>query len=240
MNTEAKMAESTRRKSVDLANPPVTTKAARARSKPKVDPKGAAVRKLNKAELTRGRIVDAAAYVFRHKGYALTRLSDIAKRARTQTGSIYYHFESREAIVAEVLRVANARTQDRVLDAINALPANADVRERIKAAIHGHLEVVLAGDEYIAAHMRIFDQLPDKLRENFLRVLDENSELWRSLLKEARESGLVRDDINLSIVRLLLIGMMNWSVEWYRQGPLSPEQIADQVTILFFDGIRPR
>ncbi|HWK64569.1 TetR/AcrR family transcriptional regulator [Pseudorhodoplanes sp.] len=198
------------------------------------------MRKLRKAEVTRSRIVDAAAHVFCRKGYALTRLSDIAKRARTQTGSIYYHFESREAIVAEVLRVANQRTQDRVIDAINALQPDADVRDRITAAIHGHLEVVLAGDEYIAAHMRIFDQLPARLRERFLRVLDENAQLWRALLNEAREEGLVRDDVDLSVIRLLLIGMMNWSVEWYRQGRLTPSQIADQVTILLFEGIRRR
>src|SRR5690606_29997580 len=103
---------------------------------------------------------------------------------------------------------------------------------RITAAIHGHLAVVLSGDDYTSAHMRIFDQIPNSLREHFLQVLDENSQLWRSLLQEARAKGLVRDDLDLSVVRLLLLGMMNWSVEWYREGRLTPEQIADQVTIL--------
>jgi AcrR family transcriptional regulator len=193
--------------------------------------------KLTKAEITRGRILDAAAYVFRQKGYALTRLTDIAKRARTQTGSIYYHFESREAIVAEVLRIANERTKNEVTKAIAALPPDADVHDRITAAIHGHLAIVLSGDDYTSAHMRIFDQLPNKLREHFLRVLDESAELWRSLLLEAKSKGLVRDDLDLSVTRLLLIGMMNWSIEWYREGRLSPAQIADHIAILLFEGI---
>ncbi|MHA6642762.1 TetR/AcrR family transcriptional regulator [Mesorhizobium sp. A623] len=193
-----------------------------------------------KAEITRARILDAAAYVFRHKGYALTRLTDIAKRARTQTGSIYYHFESREAIVAEVLRIANERTQNQVIHAIEALPPDADVHDRIAAAIHGHLAVVLSGDDYTSAHMRIFDQIPTSLREHFLQVLDESSQFWRSLLQEARAKGQIRDDVDLSVIRLLLIGMMNWSVEWYREGRLEPAQIADQVTILLFEGIRKK
>lgn len=194
-------------------------------------------RKPKKAQVTRGRILDAAAYVFRHKGYALARVTDIAKRARTQAGSIYYHFESREAIVAEVLRIANERTQNEVIKAIKELPAGADVHDRIAAAIRGHLAIVLSRDDYTSAHMRIFDQLPHKLREHFLKVLDESSELWRSLLKEAKTKGQIREDVDLSVVRLLLIGMMNWSVEWYREGRLSSAEIAEQVTILLFEGI---
>jgi len=193
--------------------------------------------KPTKAEVTRGRILDAAALVFRQKGYALTRLSDIAKRAKTQTGSIYYHFESREAIVAEVLRIANERTQNHVSDAIASLPADASVHDRIVAAIHGHLKIVLSGDQYTSAHIRIFDQIPDKLRQHFLKVLDESGQIWRLLLEEFKAEGHVRDDIDLSVVRLLLIGMMNWSVEWYRAGRLTPDQIADQVALMFFEGI---
>lgn len=30
--------------------------------------------------------------------------------------------------------------------------------------------------------------------------------------------------------------MMNWSIEWYRPGRMSPAEVADQVALLFFDG----
>jgi AcrR family transcriptional regulator len=53
---------------------------------------------------TRRRILDAAAEVFSEQGYG-ARLSDIAERAGMKTGSLYYHFDSREDLVAEVLRL---------------------------------------------------------------------------------------------------------------------------------------
>lgn len=192
---------------------------------------------VKKSDATRQRILDAAAYVFQKKGYALARLSDIAKRAKTQTGSIYYYFASREAIVAEVLRVANERTAAFVNGHIAALPAGAPVRDRIEAAIHGHFAIVLSGDHYASAHMRIFDQTPKKVREHFLRVLDENAEVWRDLFAEARDAGVIRTDVDLSVMRLLLLGMMNWSIEWYKPGKLTVEQIARQATILFLEGV---
>ncbi|WP_137388599.1 TetR/AcrR family transcriptional regulator [Rhodoligotrophos defluvii] len=191
-----------------------------------------------KSEVTRARILDAAAHVFRQKGYALTRLSDIAKRARTRTSSIYYYFESREAIVAEVLRIANEQTAQFVRDAIAELPPGASVREKITAAIRGHFAIVLSGNPYTWAHMRIFDQIPPKMREHFLRVLDEYAEVWRELFAEAKAAGEIRDDLDLSVVRLLMLGMMNWSIEWYRpNGRLTPDQLAEQAALLLFEGM---
>jgi TetR/AcrR family transcriptional regulator, cholesterol catabolism regulator len=205
------------------------------RRRPKRSP--SARKQPKKSEVTRTRILDAAAHVFYNKGYALTRLSDIAKRARTQTGSIYYYFESREAIVAEVLRIANERTAQHVLGAIAGLPPGATIRDKIVAAVHGHCSIVLSGDPYTAAHMRIFDQIPVRLRDYFLRVLDERAAVWRKLFADAEAAGEIRDGLDLSVVRLLVLGMINWSIEWYKPGGLSPDEIAETAATLLFDGI---
>lgn len=195
---------------------------------------------LKKSDATRQRILDAAAYVFQSKGYALTRLTDIAKRAKTQVGSIYYYFPSREAIVDEVLRIANERTESFVLGRIAELPADACVEAKIEAAIHGHFAIVLSGDHYASAHMRIFDQTPKRVREHYLRVLDKNAQVWRDLFAEARTEGVLREDVDLSVMRLLLLGMMNWSIEWYKPGRLPVEEIANQAATLFLDGVKKR
>lgn len=190
-----------------------------------------------KSELTRARLLDAAAYIFQDKGYALTRLTDIAKRARAQTSSIYYYFESREAIVAEVLRIANERTLQRVNDFLAELPPDASVQDKITAAIRGHYDIVLSQDPYTMAHMRIFDQVPEKIKQQFLGVLDETTQIWRQLLKEGQLTGVIREDLDLSVTRQLLLGMMNWSIEWFRPGRLSVDDIARHTAAMLFTGI---
>lgn len=189
-----------------------------------------------KSEITRAAILDAAAYVLRTKGYALARLGDIAKRARTQPSSIYYYFESREAIVAEVLRIANERTNAAVLEALAAVPAEASARDKITAVMTGHLTLVLSGDPYTSAHIRIFAQLPPKLRKHFIKVMDENSDVWRGLFEAARRENVIRPDFNLSVLRLQVLGMLNWSIEWYMPGGMTPQEIARQAATLLFDG----
>ena len=183
------------------------------------------------------RLLNAAAYIFQAKGYALTRLTDIAKRARAQPSSIYYYFDSREAIVTEVLRIANERTLQRVTDFLSELPANATVQMKVTAAIRGHYDIVLSQDPYAMAHMRIFDQVPPKIRTQFLDVLNETTEIWRQLLNEGQATGVIRADIDLSVTRLLLLGMMNWSIEWFKPGRLTVDQIAHQTAALLFTGI---
>ena len=47
--------------------------------------------------------VDAAAVEFARSGYSGTTLADVAGRAGLQTGSLYYHFDSKESMVEELI-----------------------------------------------------------------------------------------------------------------------------------------
>jgi AcrR family transcriptional regulator len=77
-----------------------------------------------KSARTRRRILDAAAEVFSEQGYG-ARLSDIADRAAMKTGSLYYHFDSREDLVAEVLALGIDGSWDQVASAL--------VRSRVRS-----------------------------------------------------------------------------------------------------------
>jgi AcrR family transcriptional regulator len=49
-------------------------------------------------DATRGRIVDAAVELFAARGYGDVAVSDVAAKAGTAKGSVYRHFESKEAL----------------------------------------------------------------------------------------------------------------------------------------------
>ncbi|QHC32532.1 TetR/AcrR family transcriptional regulator [Streptomyces sp. HF10] len=56
-----------------------------------------------RAELTRERILDAAAQVFAEHGYAAGTTNRIAEHARLSIGSLYQYFPNKDAILAELL-----------------------------------------------------------------------------------------------------------------------------------------
>jgi AcrR family transcriptional regulator len=56
-----------------------------------------------RAELTRQRILAAAAHVFAEHGYAAGTTNRIAERARTSIGSLYQYYPNKDAILVELL-----------------------------------------------------------------------------------------------------------------------------------------
>lgn len=197
-----------------------------------VSPRGAA---------TTARILDAAAKVFRARGYAGTRLVDVATEADMQTGSLYYHFDSREDLVAALLLVAWERTDDVVRSAVAELPPDAAAIDRLATVIAGHLLAALALGDYTSALIQIAGQVPDEVRARSASRQQAYADLWRRLLADAVAAGEIRDDLDTRIVHRMVIGSLNWTVEWYDPaGRLAPDQLAEQVVSIVFEGVVPR
>jgi AcrR family transcriptional regulator len=194
--------------------------------------------KPTKSELTRQRILDAAAKVFRSQGYSGARLSDIAALAGIQTGSMYYHFGSREELVEEVLHLGIDVAWKHVRDAVEALPPDAGALARLKAAIRAHTEVQLEISDYSSAHARIIGQVPPDVRRRNLVDQINYGEYWDALLKAAVASGGIRGDLDLYVTRMLMFGALNWTSEWFRpRSGRSAEFIADQAVAMLLRGV---
>jgi len=192
---------------------------------------------LKKSDLTRLTILEAAAKLLREKSYADVRLSDIAAAAGIQTGSLYYHFESREALVEQILVDGVDRVFRATVARVEAMPPQASPREKFACAIRAHLETMHEFDDYVAATVRIINQVPQTLvaarRERRRAYLD----YWRKLFVEAEAAGVIRPGINVSVCRMLLMGMLNWSMEWFRKDGLSATEVGEQASRLLLDGI---
>ena len=191
---------------------------------------------MTKSERTRERILDAAAAAFRERGFAATRLSDIAERAELQAPSLYYHFASKEELIEVVLALGVTRTFEHVRARVAEVPED-DPLSRLRAAIEGHVEMVLETGNYSAANLRLYGQMPDDIRRRLQRIQRRVGRYWNELLVQARDAGAIRSDLNLSAVRMLILGALNWTAEWYRPGGLTAEQIASQATALVLEGL---
>lgn len=185
---------------------------------------------------TRQSILDAAAAMFARNGYALTRLSDIADSVGMHLTGLYYYYDSKEALVSDIITYVPTRVSSALEQALDALPPTATHRQRIETAFAAYLEAILKDDAYVRAEHRIAAQLAPKLRKRSLKVAQEINELWRKLLEDAVAAGEVRSDIDMTMLRMLMIGSMNWAVEWFRPGMAPPSYLANAMQTLFFDG----
>jgi len=194
--------------------------------------------KMRKSERTRQRILDAAAAAFRERGFTATRLSDIAERAELQAPSLYYHFPSKEDLIEEVLSLGVKRTFEKVKEVVAEVPED-DPLGRLRAAVETHIEMVLETGDYSAANLRLYGQMPDDIRKRLERTQRTVGRYWSGLLEDARDAGAIRGDLNLSVLRMLILGSLNWAAEWYQPGRgVSPQELSRHATVLLLDGIK--
>lgn len=195
------------------------------------------VREEGKRQRSRKRILDAAAQLLGRNGYAGTSMRDIAKKAGIQAGSAYYHFSSKEelteAVLAEMLRVL----RDAVNQATEELPPNTDWKQRIEVAIRAHVRTVIEYGDYTLTSRRIYAHLPESVRARHRVVRAEYGRWWLDLLRDAKDAGELGEQFDIHLVRLFLLGALNWTAEWYKAGKYSVEEISEQFTRLVLDGI---
>lgn len=196
---------------------------------------------LNEVEsATRERILLEAARLFRHHGYAATTLREIADAANIKAGSIYYHFASKEEILGDVLDKGIQAVADAVRERIEALPADASFRDRIAAGIEGHLWGLLHHGDFTSANIRIYGQIPASAKNRHRVVRLAYADLWDSLFEGAMASGELRSDSSTAVIRLFVIGALNWTVEWYNPQRGSFQDFSRQLTEIVFDGVLAR
>ena len=193
---------------------------------------------LTKSERTRARILDAAAEVFSERGYSGARLVDIAAAAGIQTGSLYYHFDSREALVEEVLRLGIERAFTETRAQVEALGPDAPPLDRLRTALRAHTGVILERGAYASAHARIFGQVPDDVRRRNLAHQQSYGAFWNGLIEDAARAGQLRPHLDPFVVRMLMFGAMNWAAEWYTPGKgRDPAVVADHLASMALDGV---
>lgn len=191
----------------------------------------------NKSVNTRQKILDVSARWLREKGLAFTSMADIAQVIGVKTSSIYYHFDSKDTLIAETLNIGIEMVHTDVEQAVNNLGSSSSHQERLHAAILAHLNALLGSNDYSAANILNYAHAPPNVREQNRIARTAYGRYWASLLEAAQRDGKIAKDINLSSARMLLIGALNWAVEWFDPKKGSLENLADDCFRLFIDGI---
>jgi len=181
--------------------------------------------------------LNAAAKLFRKQGYAATTLRQIGDAMGIQAGSIYYHFKSKEQILDKVLDAGIRVVLEEVRKRVDVLPADASCRERIEAAIEGHLVALLQHGDFTSANIRTYGQLPVGPRRRNGAIRAVYASYWDELLEDGRKRGELRGDINLAVLRPFVIGALNWTGEWIDPERGSLKKVIQQIASIVFDGI---
>ncbi|WUI03886.1 TetR/AcrR family transcriptional regulator [Spirillospora sp. NBC_00431] len=185
----------------------------------------------------RAELLATAAEVFASQGYSATTVRKVADAAGILGGSLYYHFDSKEAMADEILSTFLDEmwaAYDRVLE--SGLSARDTLEgivvESFRTIDRHRPAVVLYQNEskHLAAGER-FRYLNDS-RRRF-------EEMWLALLHRGVEEGAFRADLDPNLVYRYIRDTVWVAANWYRRGGrLSADDIAKQYLAMFLEGIQ--
>jgi hypothetical protein len=104
----------------------------------------------------------------------------------------------------------------------------------LRALIRTHFDILLGPDsDFIPVMLYEWRSLTPKQRAAIAQLQHDYEAAWLPLLQALKQAGLLHAEVHLA--RLLLLGALNWSVQWYdaRQGA-SLDELTDATMGLFF------
>ncbi len=189
------------------------------------------------SERTRMRILDAAAHVLSIKGFAGTRLTDVAESAEIPPSAIYDHFMTRDDLIEEVMYRGISYMRQHLQQTLDALPPDTAPMDRIMAAVEAHLRNELQLSDYCTAAIRNSGQLPEKLSKRQKKEEAAYGRIWQSLFFDAAAAGEVDPELDVTLEMLLSLGALNWVAEWWDPRRGSVDDIVAKAQLILRRGL---
>ena len=178
---------------------------------------------------TRDRIVLAAGELFWLQGYEATSLAEILDKAEVNSGSLYYFFKSKEALLLAVLNWYLANLNREVLDPV--FSRTTDPIERVFGILDGYrigltLTACTGGCPIGNLSIEVGDHIPaarEKIAQNF--------ENWRLAVRQCLEDAGPRlpEDLDRDELATFVLTVMEGAVMQARaHGSLKPYDAAIQ------------
>ena len=167
-------------------------------------------------------LLDAAASQFAERGYHATSMRDLAAATAMTPGAIYFHVPSKQALLLAVYEEGVQRLLDRVE------AAAAKEREpwaRLEKAVAAHLQSILDA----SAHARVLIRILPSDAPEIAAELKALRDRYEARLNRYFSAVTLPRERDATIARLALLGAMNWTPVWYKDGGKSVPAIAREL-----------
>lgn len=187
----------------------------------------------------RRELLDTAAEVFAAQGYNATTVRTIADAAGMLAGSLYYHFDSKESMLDEILSTFLNELWEGY-DAV--LAAGLGPRETIEALVTESFREIDRHRAAVAIYQREARHLTDQPRFHYLAASQAKFEkAWLGTLERGVAARVFRADLDIRLTYRFVRDTVWVAASWYRPGGQhSPEEIARQYLSMVLDGISLR
>jgi AcrR family transcriptional regulator len=178
-------------------------------------------KRAEKSEARRQAIVAAALAEFCARGFAATRLDDVARRAEVAKGTIYLHFRDKEALFREIVGTMLVP----LVAVLEAPPPDIPIRQTLERFIDLFVREIYATERRNVLRLVMTEgpRFPELAEFYYRNVVERAISAMRALLRRALARGELVDDTLVRFPQLIIApGMVAiiWSGLFDRFEPL--------------------
>ncbi|HEY1947701.1 MAG TPA: TetR/AcrR family transcriptional regulator [Bryobacteraceae bacterium] len=167
---------------------------------------------MNKGDLTKERIIEAAAPVFNRNGFVGTSLSDLMEATGLQKGGIYRHFKSKEELaVAAFDHAWQVARKIRWLDVDKTEGAIGQLQKLVANFVERRTGLVQGGCPVLNTAIDSDDGNP-VLRENVRKALQQWAKGICDIVAAGIQSHEIRRDVDPQAVATMLISALEGAI----------------------------
>lgn len=192
----------------------------------------------------RRQLVQAAAQVFRERGFDSTDFRDIAAALGINRATLYYYVSSKDELFREVVLEAVQENVE-AIESIRA--ADADPNQKMRRAVstlmrsysdnYPYLYVYVQED---MARISLAGNGQDEQANELVELGRRYQDALVAIIEEGVASGAF-DAENPRLAAFAIIGMLNWTHRWYKPtGPYSTDEITKAFATIALNGLTKR
>lgn len=186
----------------------------------------------------RSELLRSAARLFRRKGFDATSTRDIAAAVGMRSGSPFYHFKTKGALLYAVMQEGMRSAIGRQRQALEAAAPVADPVERLRALVRSHFQILLGpGSDFVPVMLYEWRSVSARQRMALAELQGEYEAPWLPVLQALARAGLLRGDLKLA--RLLIFGALNWSVQWFDRRQAADLDDLTEAAVALFIAVPP-
>ncbi len=180
-------------------------------------------------------IQEAAARLFRDKGYSATSMRDLAEAVNLKASSLYNHISSKEEILRNIC-FENAHRFISGMDEVEK--SGADTPEQVRALLSLHIRTAMQDATSVTAFNDEWRHLNEPYLSEFKALRKDYEQRFRSILQTGIASGAFRN-LDPNVMLYTLFSSVRWLYDWFQNGKaLSAEAVEAEVIELLMGGLR--
>lgn len=182
------------------------------------------------------KIIEKAIELFEKKGFSTTSIQDIVDELGVTKGSFYYYFSSKEQLLMDIYNeyITNLLDRQTKIIANKTLSPKEQLIEIIRLLIDDLIEN--------GPRARIYFREMRHLSEDHINTIKKIRKQFRknieTVIRTGEKQGVFKDQLPADILAFALLGLTNWSYNWYTpDGEIPPDQLVKIYSELLLTGL---